>query len=98
MMSDRWRTFADQKITVWTAEIAIPLDVLNARPSSAVGLDVLWHDANRHDADRGREEAVTGTWRWAGRSTSLGSLFFGRRHRVALMVEPGATRRAADAS
>jgi len=31
----------DQKITVRTAEIAIPLDGLNARPGSAVGFDVV---------------------------------------------------------
>ena len=63
----------DQSITVWTVEMAIPLDGLNARPGSAVGFDVIWHDA-----DRDGRETVTGTWRWAGRSTSLGSLFFGQ--------------------
>ncbi len=63
----------DQNITVWTTEMAIPLDGLNARPGSAAGFDVLWHDA---DADG--KETVTGTWRWAGRSTSLGTLFFGQ--------------------
>ena len=63
----------DQKITIWTSEIAIPINGLNARPGSAMGFDVIWHDA-----DRDGKETVTGTWRWAGRSTSLGSLFFGK--------------------
>jgi len=70
--TDRYHV-KDQKITVWTSEFSIPLDGLNARPGSAVGFDVVWHDA-----DRDGQETVTGTWRWAGRSTSLRSLFFGR--------------------
>jgi len=35
-----------------------------------------------HDADYESEDVVTGTWRWAGNSTNLGTLFFGKRDRT----------------
>jgi hypothetical protein len=61
--------------TIWNVEVAIPLSALGGpkQPGDAIGFDVVWHDAD-HDG----KEVVTGTWRWAGRSTGLGSLFFQR--------------------
>ncbi|MBL7043993.1 MAG: hypothetical protein ISR77_35525 [Pirellulaceae bacterium] len=60
---------------VWIVEVAIPLSSLDGakKPGDAIGLDVVWHDAD-HDG----KQVVTGTWRWAGRSTGLGSMFFGQ--------------------
>ena len=45
--------------------------------SRSLGFDIVWHDA-----DYEGEDIVTGTWRWAGNSTNLGTLFFGKRHRT----------------
>jgi hypothetical protein len=59
----------------WTVETKLPLASIGAeaKPGHAVGFDVVWHDAD-HDGDA----VVTGTWRWAGRSSTLGTLFFGQ--------------------
>jgi hypothetical protein len=59
--------------TTWTVDVAIPLESLGAagRPGNAIGFDVVWSDADRDGTD-----TTTGTWRWAGRSSGLGSLFF----------------------
>jgi hypothetical protein len=59
--------------TTWTVDVAIPLESLGAagRSGEAIGFDVVWSDADRDGA-----ETTTGTWRWAGRSSGLGSLFF----------------------
>lgn len=59
--------------TVWTVETAIPLALAgyaHRDGEGALGFDVVWHDAD-HDGD----VITTGVWRWAGRSTSLGTLF-----------------------
>ncbi len=60
---------------VWIVEAAIPLSSLGGKKKTgdAIGFDIVWHDSD-HDG----KQVVTGTWRWAGRSTSLGSLFFGQ--------------------
>jgi hypothetical protein len=59
--------------TVWNVEAAIPISALGGTKKSgdAIGFDVVWHDAD-HDGSN----VVTGTWRWAGHSSSLGTLFF----------------------
>ncbi len=59
--------------TVWHVEAAIPLARLGGAGTidGAAGFDILWHDAD-HDGDT----VATGVWRWAGRSTGLGTLFF----------------------
>lgn len=59
--------------TIWNVEVALPLSALGGakEPGGAIGFDVVWHDAD-HDGSN----VVTGTWRWAGHSSTLGSLFF----------------------
>lgn len=63
--------FNDYK--AWHIELAIPLQAIGTQGSQGqgIGFDLLWHDAD-HDG----HNIVTGTWRWAGRSSSLGTLMF----------------------
>lgn len=58
---------------VWTIELAIPLAAVKFSGKEAIGFDVVWHDAD-HDGN----QIFTGTWRWAGRSTGLGTLVLGQ--------------------
>lgn len=69
-----------QQITVWSVEVAIPLVWLgkvDGREGNASGFDIVWHDADHEGKD-----IVAGTWQWAGNSTNMGTLFFGKRHRT----------------
>lgn len=75
---DAAMTLADDKdeynaFKVWTIELAIPLEAIGSQGKSGqgIGFDLIWHDAD-HDGDN----IVTGTWRWAGRSSGLGTLMF----------------------
>ncbi len=59
--------------TVWNIEVALPLSQVGGpkKAGDAIGFDVIWHDAD-HDGTN----VITGTWRWAGHSSGLGTLFF----------------------
>jgi len=66
---------------VYTIELAIPLEYVGGpkKPGEAIGFDVVWHDADDDAKPKDQaEKIVTGTWRWAGRSTSLGTLLLGK--------------------
>lgn len=66
---------------VYTIELAIPLSMVGGakRPGEAIGFDVVWHDAdNDAKPQDDAEKVITGTWRWAGRSTSLGTMLMSK--------------------
>ena len=66
---------------VWTVELKIPLLKLGGakKTGDAIGFDIVWRDADRErKGGDWRPEVTTAVWRWAGRSTSLGTLFFGK--------------------
>jgi len=56
----------------WIVEVKIPLEgFASAESGGAMGFDLVWEDAD-HDG----KDIVTGTWRWAGKSSTLGTMFF----------------------
>jgi len=63
------------RATCWTVELAIPFSRIGPRAArgDGLGFDLLWRDA-----DREGRTIVTGTWRWAGRGTSLGTMLLGK--------------------